>query len=70
MKDHCVIGALMHGRRTWCANEEEAAAHARKLIKQGKTGEPLFIVKLVKVVELAAPPTVVREPLASDTEES
>lgn len=66
MKDHCVIGRDAY-QRTW-SNEDEAVKHAQRLIsKPGhKEGVRLFVVKVVKVVELSQPPTTVRDLHPSD----
>lgn len=64
-KDHCVIGSEAHGR-TW-GTEEESVAYAKRLIAQKGCKLPLFIVKIVKVVELSAPPIEVRDFSPADT---
>lgn len=74
MKDHCVIGRESPNGigRTWVGSEAEAIAHAQKLLTQerGKPNSPrLFVVKVVKVVEILTP-TVVREMVDSDIPEA
>lgn len=66
MKDHCVISHNAY-QRTWL-NEDEAVKHAQRLVsKPGqKDGVRLFVVKVVKVVEMSPPPTIVRDLLPSD----
>lgn len=63
-RDHCVIGRESHGR-TWC-DEKGAIEHAKRLLAATakSTNKPhtrLFVVKVVKVVELQDPPMNVRE---------
>lgn len=66
MKDHCVISRDAY-QRTWL-NEDEAVKHAQRLVAKpnNKEGARLFVVKVVKVVEMSPPPTIVRDPVASD----
>lgn len=77
MKDHCVIGPTAGSgkhARTWLENEDEAIAHATKLLHKTENGaygqkcDKLFVVKIVAVVELTPPPTTVRKPKKGDTE--
>lgn len=70
MKDHCVIGRESpHGiGRTWVESEAEAVAHAQKLLeRECRTGKAnrLFVMKVVKVVEITTP-TTVRDLLEGD----
>jgi len=53
-------------------DEDEAVAHAQRLLtNQIRTpGAKLFVVKVVKVVELDPPPTTVRKMKASDIAET
>lgn len=59
MFDHCVIGAKASGR-TW-GNEEGTIRYAQKILAQKGAAPKLFVVKVVKVIELSPPPTTVRD---------
>jgi hypothetical protein len=65
-----VIGSQIN--RTECATADDAVTHAKQLIarNQGRpakygsdleTTPPLYVVQLVKIVELAAPPITVTD---------
>ena len=70
MKDHCVIGRDAF-ERTW-GDEEYAIAHAKKLLikadKNQNGTKRLFVVKVVKVVELhePVPPITIRDMVEED----
>ena len=66
-KDHCVI-SIEAVNRTW-GSEEEAIAHAKRIIESQAKSNPTVkvgVVKLVSIVELTAPPMTVRPPTDDD----
>lgn len=71
MEMYFVISGAM--KRTRNASEADAVEFAKKLITAQGDGKalhrnkpPFYVVKLVKIVEKAPPPTVVRDPAESD----
>lgn len=65
IKDHCVLGGVAYNR-TW-SDEAGAIEYAKHLIAKPGSADKLFVVKIVKVIELPPLPTIVREPTEKDT---
>lgn len=71
-KHHCVIGLNVSEQhnigRTWLETEQEAIHHGKELFVRNPSTKKLAVVKVVRILERAAPPISARKPRAEDTQ--